>query len=279
LYTEDLAKLGLLYLRGGDWNGQRILTQEWVDTATSLQVLNENAAPDWSAGYGFQFWRSTHASYRADGAYGQFSFVLPEQDAVVAITAGVKENWRIPALLWEHLLPAFGTESVERPGSGDSLTATLGALELSAPEFLRTPPRIASTVSGRRIVLPFNTLGVTAATLHLDGDDIRLELEARGASEQLPASREKWAPSTTLLWPYDEYIGETATASRGGWIDERTFEIHQQCVETPFRRLWTFAFDADGGLDLTIRMDLALWTERSETLHAELPEAAAQETL
>ncbi|MCW6004179.1 hypothetical protein K1W54_06235 [Micromonospora sp. CPCC 205371] len=43
-------------------------------------------------GYGYQFWRSRHG-YRADGAFGQFCLVLPEHDAVVAITSGTPDGW------------------------------------------------------------------------------------------------------------------------------------------------------------------------------------------
>ena len=39
------------------------------------------AASDWTQGYGFQFWRGRHGSFRADGAFGQLCVVLPEQEA------------------------------------------------------------------------------------------------------------------------------------------------------------------------------------------------------
>ena len=43
--------------------------------------------PDWRQGYGFQFWRCTHNAFRGDGADGQFCVVIPDKDAVIAITA------------------------------------------------------------------------------------------------------------------------------------------------------------------------------------------------
>ena len=85
--TEDVAKLGLLYLQGGRWDGRQLLPADWVAQATSQQVANpDRENPDWRQGYGFQFWMSRHG-YRGDGAFGQFCVVLPEQDTVVAITA------------------------------------------------------------------------------------------------------------------------------------------------------------------------------------------------
>ena len=69
---------------------------------------------DWSQGYGYGFWMSRHG-YRGDGAYGQFCLVLPEHDAVVAITSGTEAMQAVLDHVWEHLLPSLGsgTEIVE----------------------------------------------------------------------------------------------------------------------------------------------------------------------
>jgi CubicO group peptidase (beta-lactamase class C family) len=88
--TEDVAKLGQLYLQRGRWGERRLIPESYVAEATSPQVATltmENV--DWRQGYGFQFWMSRHG-YRGDGAFGQFCLVLPEQDAVVAITGGTE---------------------------------------------------------------------------------------------------------------------------------------------------------------------------------------------
>jgi hypothetical protein len=58
-------------------------------------------------GYGFQFWRCRHGAFRGDGKDGQFCIILPEQDAVVAITANTGDMQKELNLVWEHLLPAL----------------------------------------------------------------------------------------------------------------------------------------------------------------------------
>ena len=89
--TEDIAKFGQLYLQKGKWNGKQIIPADWIAQATSKQVDNDKAPsarnPDWRQGYGFQFWQCRYGAYRGDGKDGQFCIVLPEQDAVIAITA------------------------------------------------------------------------------------------------------------------------------------------------------------------------------------------------
>ncbi|MDY0913998.1 serine hydrolase domain-containing protein [Rathayibacter festucae] len=109
--TEAAAALGQLYLQDGRWDETAILSPEWVAEASTAHVATPPAdSPDWEQGYGFQFWRSLHG-YRADGAYGQFSLILPEHDLVVAITGQSTDTGALLAAVWEHLLPAVGRGS------------------------------------------------------------------------------------------------------------------------------------------------------------------------
>ncbi len=109
--TEDIAKFGQLYLQRGMWNGKPLLSEKWVAEATSKQVDNSKAPSarnaDWRQGYGFQFWRCQHNAYRGDGRDGQICLVMPEQDAVIAITAETKQMQAELDLVWDKLLPAF----------------------------------------------------------------------------------------------------------------------------------------------------------------------------
>ncbi len=101
--TEDIARFGQLYLQRGRWEGRQLVPSAWVDEATSLQTANgSDPASDWNQGYGYQFWRCRHGFYRGDGAYGQFCIVMPQYDAVVAITSGTGD---MPEVLQSRLGP------------------------------------------------------------------------------------------------------------------------------------------------------------------------------
>ena len=115
--TRDIARFGQFLLQEGCWNGQQLLSREWVRLATARQTWSGGivvqsqtigSGSDWNQGYGFQFWRCRHGAYRADGASGQLTVVFPEQDAVVSVNAGLDDMQRELNLIWEHLLPAFG---------------------------------------------------------------------------------------------------------------------------------------------------------------------------
>ncbi len=106
--TEDIAKFGQLYLQKGQWNGKQLIPASWVEQATAKQVSNgSDPSKDWDQGYGFQFWRCRHNAFRGDGAFGQFCVVIPEQDAVVAITANCKDMQAELNIVWDKLLPGF----------------------------------------------------------------------------------------------------------------------------------------------------------------------------
>ena len=110
LTTRELARFGQLYLQHGIWEGCRILPGAWVNEATSKRAgsWGNAGAPDWTVGYGYQFWQGRHGSHRADGLLGQFCLLLPRLDALIVTTAGTLATQRILDLAWEHLLPALG---------------------------------------------------------------------------------------------------------------------------------------------------------------------------
>ena len=111
--TEDMAKLGQLLLQKGKWDGQQILPETWIEEATTRKILQDvNVDPvksdsDWQQGYCYQIWRCRYNAFRADGKDGQFIIVLPEQKAVVVLTANIGDMQAELNLVWEHLLPAL----------------------------------------------------------------------------------------------------------------------------------------------------------------------------
>ena len=119
LKTEDLAKMGQLILRRGEWNGKQIVPAEWIDEMTTAHIDSRPAGmrpeqitfkaedSDWLQGYGYQMWRCRHGAVRADGANGQYIIVMPEQNVVIAMTANIGDMQGEINLVWEHLLAAL----------------------------------------------------------------------------------------------------------------------------------------------------------------------------
>ena len=134
LCTEDIAKFGQLYLQKGQWQGKQLLTEKWVRSATSKQVENNRAPhaknPDWSQGYGFQFWRCRHDCYRGDGRDGQICLVIPKHQVVIVMTAKTKQMQDQLNLVWQKLLPAFQADPLpEDEAAVKALQETVSGLK------------------------------------------------------------------------------------------------------------------------------------------------------
>lgn len=99
---RDMAKLGFLYLHGGAWEGQQIVSAEWVQRATE-----KHTATDGALGYGYQWWTYPRwNAYTALGRQGQTIFVIPDLDLVVVTTAAVANHDVIFGLIEEYIVPA-----------------------------------------------------------------------------------------------------------------------------------------------------------------------------
>lgn len=113
LYTtmyNNLA-LALLYLYDGTINGKRVLTKEYVSSATTRQIDNGDFSDDHTSGYGFQMWMCNHKNaFRMDGAMGQFAIMLPDEDMVIIYTGTLKNgegDKQFFQLLWDFVDHAF----------------------------------------------------------------------------------------------------------------------------------------------------------------------------
>ncbi len=85
--TRDMAKLGLLYLNNGTWDGREILSEDYIAQATSPL-----AATGLDRDYGYQWWIDTERGmFSAHGSEGQYIFVAPDVNVVIAITARADE--------------------------------------------------------------------------------------------------------------------------------------------------------------------------------------------
>jgi CubicO group peptidase (beta-lactamase class C family) len=225
--TEDIARFGQLYLQRGMWEGKQLIPAEWVDLATSRQVSNgSNPKSDWEQGYGFQFWRCRHGAYRGDGAFGQYCLVLPEQDAVVAITSGLKDMQAVLNLVWDKLLPGFqaGPIAENREGAA-ALRSRLQALKIRPAEGAATSPAAAS-LAGKKVVFPANDSKLESLVWTPEA----LTLTINGAETKVDLGSGEWKRGKGT---YGAYRDEPAAAT-GAWAKENTYVMKQVFSETPY---------------------------------------------
>ncbi len=243
LRTEDIARFGQLYLQKGQWQGKQLVPEAWVEAATARQTSNgSNPDSDWDQGYGYQFWRCRHGAYRGDGAFGQYCIVLPEQDAVIAITSGVRDMQSVLNLVWEKLLPAMqSTSPMPDNENRMRLRNTLQELSLPVVEGSGCP----AEVSGRKYVFPDPDNERTLETLSIESDGqegpVTLLVRSHGVEQRIVCGRGAWQEGRAA-WGQ---LPRQPMAACGAWTEDDTFTARFCFYETPYIITVTLTFSED----------------------------------
>ncbi len=247
-FARDLARIGLLHLRRGRWDDQQLLTEEWVERATTARALND--AP--TGGYGYQWWTDDDTgSYRASGRGGQFISVIPALDLVIvtAAAAGGDQLNKFDELVTDVLLPAVRSDQELDPNPQG-----LEALEAAVAEVARPPAReavpppaaIAATVSGRRYTIDENTLGWEAFAIDFGDSSATLTLAIDGADYVTDVGLDG-VPRITRgsQLTRRERHDDVDLALAGGWTDDTTFEVSFDSIDRIDAGTFTFVFEGD----------------------------------
>lgn len=255
--TEDLAKMGQLYLQKGMWNGKQVLPKEWVEEATTYKIDNAPGVPqskkdssDWMQGYCYQFWRCRHNGFRADGAFGQYIIVLPDEDAVIAITSETANMQDELNLVWKYLLPSMHPQALPANKTAETtLQQHLAALRLPPLQNTGDPAVISKTFEIQK-----NDLNISSITLNTDKNTCRVTLKKGGNSYTFNLSSGKWQPGQTQL----PGPGLTAGAREDfslllpykvdcsyGWNDDKTLQLKLRYIESPHTETITCHFNGD----------------------------------
>lgn len=228
--TRELARFGQLYLNRGDWDGKRVLSSDWVSLATTRQTWSgwQNVGvkalgegTDWEQGYGFQFWRCRHGAYRADGAGGQYTVVIPEKDMVVSAHAGLGDFPKELDLIWDNLLPVLKDAPLaENPSAQKKLADRLAKLAIKPVEFARA----------RKWTTPFefslreNARGFKSVRFDpKDGGGCICTLVTRAGEQKFPAGTGEWQEGSIRIDTENyeglgAYIGEHTTMASCGFV-------------------------------------------------------------
>jgi len=242
--TEDIAKLGQLYLQNGMWQGERILSEAWVQEATSKQTSNgSHPDNDWDQGYGYQFWRCRNNCYRGDGAFGQFCIVIPEHDAVVAVTSGTNDMGGVMQVVWDVLLPSMASA----PQEVDSAATRALALKLDALSLPVVQGEPRSSLSGKLAQRTFqvfeNEAGVRSISFDLHGDDHRITVEMDHGRQSLRLGQGSHISSElSHHLPYTENMRRSIGAS-GAWIKPDEYQAKIYFTQSPASIIYTFRFE------------------------------------
>lgn len=256
--TEGLAKFGQLYLQKGLWNGRQVLPAAWVEEATTFKIQQPGAdlekqkrESDWHQGYCYQFWRCRHNAFRGDGAFGQYTIVMPEQDAVIAITSESPSMQGELDLVWQHLLAAMASDPLPaNHNAADELRHKLSSLTLSPPK-AQASSLTADRISGKPFTLANNGDYARRVVFRFTKSECTFTLTDAKGTYPITCGLERWVEGETAMpgTPPKLTSGKPTTKSKiaasGTWKDENTFEMTWRFCETPHHDTVTCRFEGD----------------------------------
>ena len=223
LTTAWLAAFGELYRSDGVWNGVRLLPAGWVELATAKHIpTTEEERSEWALGYGYQLWQGREG-YRLDGAFGQYSLVLPERDLVIGVTSAQIESAPLIDLVWEQLLPdldaglsGLGGHTPASPLEDSGSGTTWAAVALAHDPSLATPTEDAPA-------LPQLTDLAAART----ADGFTLEFSTEGSRVRVSAPT-TWRRQRVVIAGADVPV-----AARAGALADGSLAVELALTETP----------------------------------------------
>ncbi|WP_018616374.1 serine hydrolase domain-containing protein [Segetibacter koreensis] len=276
LKTEDIAKFAQLFLQKGKWNGKQILPPGWAEEASTAHIIQhpeysqaKRDSSDWEQGYCYQMWRCRNNAYRGDGAFGQYAIVMPEQDAVIAITSETADMQGELNLIWKILLPAMQKGKLAPNNGADAiLKKQLAALALPVKKDVITP----SLTKSKTFVMEPNARNIRTVTFNHRSKDYGLIIKLDSGTYPVHFAANSWQQGETgMKGPY--LVGNAKNSLTGlppfkvaaeyTWIDSNTLELVLRYIESPHTETMLCRFAGD---DITVDIKRSFNTEAPDAL-------------
>lgn len=242
--TADSLKLGALHAQKGQWRGKQILPAKWIEAATRPQIASRE--------YGYQWWMGPGKSYYALGLFTQVSIVLPEHDAVLAITSAIDGSKNLLPIVWKHFPAAFDGAKAS-PADAATLGARTAELRL-LPAMSPTSSPVAERISGRTFSVDTNEDEVQSVRFDYTTDRCVFRLRDARGEHTITAGLRDWIEGDTSMTGnklHHQYqLDSMRVVAAGRWQDAQTFEMTWQFVESAFRDRVVCHFDDGGGMTL-----------------------------
>ena len=244
LSPHDMAKIGYLYLRRGEWEGKQLLPPQWIE-AVSHATIDMHLKADPSLRYSNLFWAipDKHV-YMAVGYHCQVVMVFPDNDIVAAVTA---RNFCGFSKVADMIAGSVKSETAlpANPQAADQLAKAIADVSTEKPSEVGATPALAAAISGKIYRFPDGPLGVKSLTLFLTDPEPHYEAEiyTHGPTDSsivldgpigLDGLYRKSKPDNFGL-----------RAVKGSWVDDRTFAVDFQYVGLGEQRRWSLKFDGD----------------------------------
>jgi len=226
---RDMAKIGYLYLRGGQWAGQQLLPANWVDKVYHASVdMRLGTTP--SLRYANGWWTiPDKRAYMANGFLRQLIIVLPDVD-VVAVATGRR---RYPTLtLIDRLAGAAKSESAlpDDALASKRLAARIQDAATERPSEVGPASALARSISGKSYRFGRNAFGLKSLSLDLVSPTPAYEAFLDRSRAGLPDLRIAGPLGLDGYFRVDDSQTDELRAAKGRWLSDTRFQIVSQSI-------------------------------------------------
>lgn len=257
IQSESLAKVGQMWLDGGVWNGEQLVSKEWIEQMSSKHANGGDF------GYGYQTWMCAYPSaVRADGALGQYVIVVPEKDVVIVLTEASFTNGKPQrGQIWDNFLPQLSDEPL--PASKDYELLKQKQASYQLPFAVgKSSSAVMKKIIGKRIVLPKNRYDWSEVTI-LQGEKNELQMtitKVDGTSYTQSFGYKNWMRDEIDGFPpysinpigwHKGLEGPFYAAGSYGW-EKNTLNTTLHYVNWVTRLDWKWKFTSDGKVEIEV---------------------------
>ena len=255
----DMLKVARFVLNYGEWQGEQILSSDYLKEATSKQIDNAmNGIPQFNAmGYGYKFWRTWQDSFFFNGMGNQFIICVPHKDLILVHT-GDNQGYDLAKSV---IIDRFFEEIVDNIDIKEIPDDTQNEKELAeysdnfslyALEGEKTSP-IIDKINGKTYILNENPMGIKKLQFKFSGDKGSFIYENAQGKKELPF---KLCENEYCIFPEEGYSLDVGSKPASGnfykcacsaaFTNEDTFGIMVQAIDDYFGRLYmAFNFKDD----------------------------------
>ncbi len=243
LKPRDMAKIGYLYLRHGEWEGRTLVPPAWFESASHATVdMHMKSEPELR--YSNFFWALPNKNvYMAVGYHNQVIMVFPALDIVLVTTA--KDFYRL-GVMADYVSGAVKSETT-LAGTSDGaglLANAIRDVSTEKPTEVGVAPETVATISGKTYTFPGNGLGVKSLTLTLTGPQPRFDLEFFSRNPGAPSIRVGGPIGLDGLYRKGDPTPYGLFAAKGGWMNDHTFVAQSVTLGAgSAEQKWTLSFD------------------------------------
>ena len=237
-----VVKIAQLFLNRGEYEGKQLISQRYLDMATTTQIIKQDYVDDpnyefFGHRYGFQIHVGKHGYFRMEGSFGQLCLVAPEKKLAVIVFCQNANFEELLKLVYTHLLDGSELQGSIRSGAASAPQALPADLPLGAYE------------------MEENYLGLQQVILQQSGEDYEAVLHFGSYENVLRFSPEgDRGGQMTFVKDLEDHVQEYVCQSSYGPLHLKLF-----LIETPYVAEYSFVPEADGlRLDFKINVSFTL---------------------